>query len=38
LLREDVEIRQQRLEIQILKAKLWDMEERIKEMERAMQE
>jgi len=38
LLRVDAEIRQQRLEIQILKVEQWNMEKIIKEMEKAMQD
>ncbi len=38
LLRIDAKIRQQRLEIQILKAEQWSMEEIVKEMEKAMQD
>lgn len=38
LLRVDAEIRQQRLEIQILKVEQWSMEKIIKEMEKAMQD
>jgi len=38
LLRIDAKIRQQRLEIQILKTEQWSMEEIVKEMEKAMQD
>jgi hypothetical protein len=37
-LRVVVKLKQQRLEIQILKAEQWNMEERVKEIERTMKE